>query len=176
MTGVFLFYSRKRITTKAQKIARPFLKDFFAEINVAFKKSSNILCAFELLNVDNLNQQQSELVNVFEPSIQALASFNGTEQVDEFQRKESQVDVITDKEEVMKELSDFLLDSKDDFQCHNKKTKQAAELKEKLLKEKKSADKKRKWLKHSLMKIILPFLFGVTLWLINMKQKSLVPT
>ena len=39
-----------------QKIAHPFPEDFLAEIDVAFKKSYNILCAFEVLNVDNLNK------------------------------------------------------------------------------------------------------------------------
>ena len=41
-----------------QKIAPPFLEDFLAEINEAFKKSDNILCAFEVLNVDKLHKQQ----------------------------------------------------------------------------------------------------------------------
>ena len=66
------------------KIARPFLKDFLTEIDVAFKKSDNILCPFEVLNVDYLNKQQSDLVNLFEPSIRVLANVYGTEQVDEF--------------------------------------------------------------------------------------------
>ena len=125
-----------------QKIACQFHEDFLAEIDVAFKKSDNILCAFEVLNVDNLNKQQTNLVNLFEPSIRVLANFYGTEQVDKFQGKESKVDVIIDKEEVMKELSGFLLDSKNAFQCHNKEMNQAAaELKEKLTKEKYSTDK-----------------------------------
>ena len=125
-----------------QKITPPFLEDFLAEINEAFKKSDNILCAFEVLNVDNLNKQQTNSVNLFEPSIRVLANFYGTEQVDKFQGKESKVDVIIDKEEVMKELSGFLLDSKNAFQCHNKEMNQAAaELKEKLMKEKYSTDK-----------------------------------
>ena len=104
-----------------QKIARPLLEDFLAEIDVAFKKSDDILCAFEVLNVDNLNKQQRDLVSLFEPSIRVLANFYRTEQIDEFQGKESKVDAITDKEEDIKELSDFLLDSEDTFQCHNKK-------------------------------------------------------
>ena len=62
-----------------QKIAHPFPKDFLAEIDVAFKKSYGILCAFEVLNVDNLNKQQSNLVNLFETSIRVLANFYGTE-------------------------------------------------------------------------------------------------
>ena len=73
--------------------------------------------------MDNLNQQQSNLVNLFEPSMWVLTNFYGTEQVDEFQRNKSKVDVIIDKEEVKKELSDFLLDSKDDFQCHEKQNR-----------------------------------------------------
>ena len=104
-----------------QKIAHPFPKDFLAEIDVAFKKSYGTLCAFEVLNVDNLNKQQSNLVNLFETSIGGLANFYGTEQVDELQGKKSKVDAIIDKEEVMKDLSGFPLDSKDAFQCHNKK-------------------------------------------------------
>ena len=95
--------------------------------------------------MDNLNKQQNDLVNLFELSIQVLTNCYGTEQVDEFQGKESKVDAIIDKEEVMKELLDFLLDPKDAFQCHKKKTKQAtSELKEKLMKEKKRAYKIKK--------------------------------
>ena len=72
-------------------------------------------------------------------------NFYSTEQLDEFQGKEPKVDAIIDKEEVMKDLSDFFLDSKDAFQCHNKKTNQvAADLKETLTKEKKTADKIKK--------------------------------
>ena len=104
------------------KNCSPFAKDFLAEIDVALKKS-NISCAFEVPYVDNLHKQQSNLVNLFETSFQVLAHFYKTEQVDEFQGKESKVDAISDKEEVMKDLSDFLLDSKDAFQCHNKKTR-----------------------------------------------------
>ena len=80
--------------------------------------------------MDNL-KLQNNLVNLFETSIQVLANFYGPEQVDEFQGKESKVDVIIDKEEVMKELANFLLDSKDVSQCHNKKKRNqaAAELK-----------------------------------------------
>ena len=70
--------------------------------------------------MDNL-KQQNNLVYLFETSIRALANFYRAEQVDEFQGKESKVHVIIDKEEVMKELSNFLLDSKDASQCHNKK-------------------------------------------------------
>ena len=62
-----------------QNIAHPFPKYFLAEIDVAFKKSYGILCAFEVLNVDNLNKQQSNLVNLFETSIRVLANFYGTE-------------------------------------------------------------------------------------------------
>ena len=80
-----------------QKIARPFPKDFLAEIDVAFKKSYNILCAFQVLNVDNL-KQQSNLVDLFETSIWVLGNFYGTEQVDEFQGKESKADAIIDNE------------------------------------------------------------------------------
>ena len=128
-----------------QKIAHPFPEDFLAETDAAFKKSYSILCAFEVLNVDNLNKQQSNLVNLFETSIRVLANFYGAEQVDELQGKKSKVDAIIDKDEVMKDLSGFLLDSKDAFQCHNKKTNQAAaDLKEKLTKEKKAADKIKK--------------------------------
>ena len=104
------------------KNCSPFAKDFLAEIDVALKKS-NISCAFEVPYVDNLNKPQSNLVNLFETSFRVLANFYETEQVDEFQGKESKVDAIIDKEEVMKDLSDFLLDSKDAFQCHNKKTR-----------------------------------------------------
>ena len=92
-----------------QKIARPFPKDFLAEIDVAFKKSYNILCAFQVLNVDNL-KQQSNLVDLFETSIWVLGNFYGTEQVDEFQGKESKVDAIIDKEQVMKDRSIRLSD------------------------------------------------------------------
>ena len=118
---------QKKLTTEErkqnflQKIARPFPEDFLVETDVAFKKSNNTLCVFEVLNVDNLNKQQSDLVNLFEISIQVLVNFYGTEQVDEFQGKEPKVDAIIDKKEVMKDLSDFPLDSKDAFQCHNQK-------------------------------------------------------
>ena len=109
------------------------------------KKSDNILCAFEVLTVYNLNQLPSDLVNLFETNVQVLVNFYGTEQVDEFQGQEPKVDGIIDKEEVMKDLPDFLLDSKDAFQCHNKKTNQAAaDSKEKLTKKKKTADKIKK--------------------------------
>ena len=119
----------KRVTkahsrrTKAKfftKNCSPISEDFLAEIDVAFKKS-DILCAFEVLTVDNLNKQQSDLINLFETSVRVLVNFYGTEQVDEFQGKEPKVDGIIDKEEVMKDLPYFLLDSKDVFQCHNKK-------------------------------------------------------
>ena len=94
--------------------------------------------------MDNLNKQQSNLVNLFEPSMQVLANFYDAEQVNEFQGKESKADVIIDKEEVIKELLDFLLDSKDAFQCHNKKTNHAAaEVKEKLTKEKECRQNKK---------------------------------
>ena len=106
-----------------QNIAHPFPKYFLAEIDVAFKKSYGILCAFEVLDVDNLNKQQNNLVNLFETSIGGLANFYGTEQVDELQGKKSKVDAIINKEEVMKDLSRFPLDSKDAFQCHNKKNR-----------------------------------------------------
>ena len=95
-------------------------EQFLAEIDVAFKKS-NILCALEVIDIDNLNKHRSDLVNFFESNIRVLTNFYGTEQVDEFQGKESKVDTIIDEEEVIKELSDFLLDYKDAFQCHNKK-------------------------------------------------------
>ena len=74
-----------------QKIAGPFPKDFLAEIDVAFKKSDDILCAFEVLTVDNLNKQQSDLINLFETSVRDLVNFYGTEQVDEFQGKEQRL-------------------------------------------------------------------------------------
>ena len=67
--------------------------------------------------MDNL-KQQSNLVNLFETSIWVLANFYGTEQVDEFQGMESKVDAIIDKEQVMKDLSDYQI-----YQCHNKKNK-----------------------------------------------------
>ena len=95
-----------------QKLAFLILKDFLTEINLALKKSNSILHAFEVLTVDNL-KQQNNLVYLFETSIRVLANFYGAEQVDEFQGKESKVHVIIDKEEVMKELSNFLLDSND---------------------------------------------------------------
>ena len=38
-----------------------------------------------------------------------------------FKGKESKVDAIIDKEEIMKELSNFLLNSKDVSQCYNEK-------------------------------------------------------
>ena len=41
-----------------KKIAPPFLENFFAEIDVAFKKSDDIFCAFQVLNVDNLSKQK----------------------------------------------------------------------------------------------------------------------
>ena len=52
-----------------QKTAHPFLEELLAETDVVFRKTGNILCAFEVLNADNLNKQQSNLVNLFEPSI-----------------------------------------------------------------------------------------------------------
>ena len=75
--------------------------------------------------MDNL-KQQNNLVYLFETSIRALANFYRAEQVDEFQGKESKVHVIIDKEEVMKELSNFLLDSKDASHVTTKKRNQAA--------------------------------------------------
>ena len=108
-----------------QKLAFLILKDFLTEINLAFKKSNSILHAFEVLTVDNL-KQQNNLVYLFETSIRVLANFYGAEQVDEFQGKESKVHVIIDKEEVMKELSNFLLDSKDASHVTIKKRNQAA--------------------------------------------------
>ena len=74
--------------------------------------------------MDNFNKQQSNLVNLLEPSIRVLVNFYEKEQVDEFQGKEIN-DAIIDKEEVMKDLSDVILYSKDAFQCHNKKMNQA---------------------------------------------------
>ena len=67
-----------------QKITHPFLKDFLAEIDVAIKKSDYILCAFEVLILDNFNKQQGNLVNIFEPSTWVLVNFYGKEQVDGF--------------------------------------------------------------------------------------------
>ena len=99
----------KNESKNLQKIAHPFPEDFLAEIDVAFKKSYNILCAFEVLNVDNL-KQQSNLVNLFETSIWVLGNFYGTEQVDEFQGKESKADAIIDNEQVMKDRSIRLSD------------------------------------------------------------------
>ena len=123
------------------KNCSPFPKDFLQKSMQPLKKSYIILCAFEVLNVDNLNN----VVNLFGTSIWVLVTFYETEQVDEFQGKEPEVDAIIDKEEPMKNLSDFLLDSKDAFQCHNKKTNlAAADLKEKLTKEKKTVDKIKK--------------------------------
>ena len=63
------------------------------------------------------NKQQNDLVHLFKPSIRVLTNFYGTEQVDQFQGKKSNVDAIVDREEVMKELSDFILDYKNVFQC-----------------------------------------------------------
>ena len=108
-----------------QKLAFLILKDFLTEINLALKKSNSILHAFEVLTVDNL-KQQNNLVYLFETSIRVLANFYGAEQVDEFQGKESKVHVIIDKEEVMKELSNFLLNSKDASHVTTKKRNQAA--------------------------------------------------
>ena len=157
-----------------QKIAHPFPEDFLAEIDVAFKKSYNILCAFEVLNVDNL-KQQSNLVDLFETSIWVLGNFYGTEQVDEFQGKESKVDAIIDKEQVMKDWSIRLSDLS---MSQQKKTNQAAaDLKEKLTKEKTTADKIKKTVEmFQLMKILLLIQFGIALWLISMKQKAFIPT
>ena len=64
--------------------------------------------------MDNFNKQQSNLVNLLEPSIRVLVNFYEKEQVDEFQGKEIN-DAIIDKEEVMKDLSDVILYSKDAF-------------------------------------------------------------
>ena len=53
----------ERLTTEEQKqnflqiFILPFLKDFLTEIDLAFKKSDIILCAFEVLDLDNLNKQ-----------------------------------------------------------------------------------------------------------------------
>ena len=91
--------------------------------------------------MDNL-KQQSNLVNLFETSIWVLGNFYGTEQVDEFQGKESKVDAIIDKEHVMKDRSIRLSDLS---MSQQKKTNQAAaDLKEKLTKEKTTADKIKK--------------------------------
>ena len=80
-------HNRKTKTKLFTKITCLFVEDFLGEIDVAFKKSDNILCTFEILNVDNLKKQQSDLVNLFEPSTRVFANFYGTKQVDEFQRK-----------------------------------------------------------------------------------------
>ena len=61
--GLQKLKTEERKWSSLQKIARPFLKDFLAEIDVAFKKSDKVLCAFEVLNVDNLNKQQIDLIN-----------------------------------------------------------------------------------------------------------------
>ena len=91
--------------------------------------------------MDNL-KQQINLVDLFETSIWVLGNFYGTEQVDEFQRKESKVDAIIDKEQVMKDRSIRLSDLS---MSQQKKTNQAAaDLKEKLTKEKTTADKIKK--------------------------------
>ena len=63
------------------------------------------------------NKQQNDLVNLFKPNIRVLANFYGTKQVDQLQGKKSNVDAIIDREEVLKELSNFLLDYKNVFQC-----------------------------------------------------------
>ena len=59
-----------------------------------------------------------------------------------------------------------------------KKTNQAAaDLKEKLTKEKTTADKIKKTVEmFQLMKILLLIQFGIALWLISMKQKAFIPT
>ena len=62
-----------------QKTACLFLEDFLVEINVAFTKSDDILCAFEVLNVDNHNKQQINLFNPFEASIQINVAFMKTD-------------------------------------------------------------------------------------------------
>ena len=49
------------------------------------------MCAFEVLTVDNLNKQQSDLINLFETSVRDLVNFYGTEQVDEIQGKEQRL-------------------------------------------------------------------------------------
>ena len=68
----------------------------------------------------------------------------------------------------MKNLSDFLLGSKDAFQCHNKKTNQAAaDLKEKLTKEKKTVDKIKKMVEEFIDKIS----FTIPIWYCIMVNK-----
>ena len=67
----------------------------------------------------------------------------------------------------MKDLPDFLLDSKDAFQCHNKKTNQAAaDLKEKLTK-KKTAVKIKKMVEIFIDKNY----FTILIWYCNMFKK-----
>ena len=158
----------QKLTIEEQK--RNFLQKIalLAEIDVVFKKSDNILCAFEVLTVDNLNKHQSDSVNLFKTTVRVLVNFYGTEQVDEFQEKEPMVHGIIDKEEVMKDLPDFLLGFKDAFHCHNKKTNQAvAGLKEKLTKKKKTADK--------IKKMVEPFIdknsFTIPIWYCIMVSK-----
>ena len=58
-----------------QKAACLFLEDFLVEINVAFRKSDDILCAFEVLNAYNRNKQHINLFNPFELSIQINVAF-----------------------------------------------------------------------------------------------------
>ena len=69
---------RLKIQELRQKTACLFLEDFLVEINVAFTKSDDILCAFEVLNVDNCNKQQINLFNPFELSIQINVAFMKT--------------------------------------------------------------------------------------------------
>ena len=74
-------------------------------------------------------------------ALESLPTFMEQNRWMNFKGKESKVDAIIDKEEIMKELSNFLLNSKDVSQCYNEKKDQAsAELKEKLTKEKKGAE------------------------------------
>ena len=70
-------------------------------------------------------------------ALESLPTFMEQNRWMNFKGKESKVDAIIDKEEIMKELSNFLLNSKDVSQCYNeKKDQSSAELKVKLTKEK----------------------------------------
>ena len=63
-------------------------------------------------------------MNFFKPSMQVLNNFYGNRQLNEFQGKETKVNVIIGRAKVMKELSDSLEDSKNALECPNKKPKQ----------------------------------------------------
>lgn len=68
---------------------------------------------FQLFNADKF-KEEDDFLSFLGPWIH-MANFNGKRQADKFPVQESQIEAIIDIGEVMKRLSNLLLDSKDYF-------------------------------------------------------------